>query len=225
MRVLIIEDEDPLRHLIRLTLEAAGYEVGEAADGETGLTTFGDGREWDAVLLDQRLPGIDGLETLRRLKRRDPDASVVMVTAYGSIELAVDAMKAGARDFLRKPVSPESLRGALKAALASTPTQAPLPRRRPTSTDSPFSSIRVANATTLLSPSMPTRLPASRGCPATISNRRVPSGVVRRSGCSLATCGSKDDFPTAIASSSPRCHATRSTSPRHGRPTSTCHSP
>jgi DNA-binding response OmpR family regulator len=124
MRVLIIEDEDHLRHLIRLTLEAAGYEAAEAADGETGLETFGDGRQWDAVLLDQRLPGIDGLETLRRMRQRNPAACVVMITAYGTIELAVEAMKAGARDFLRKPVSPESLRGALKAALVSARTGA-----------------------------------------------------------------------------------------------------
>jgi DNA-binding response OmpR family regulator len=68
-------------------------------------------------VLDHRLPGIDGLETLTRLKRRDPNVCVVMITAYASVELAVDAMKHGAMDFLRKPVSPESLRGAVAAAL------------------------------------------------------------------------------------------------------------
>lgn len=117
MRVLIIEDEDRLRHMMRVTLEEAAYAVGEAASGEAGLEQFGDGQPWDVVLLDQRLPGIDGLETLRRLKQRDPNACVVMVTAFASIELAVDAMKLGATDFLRKPVAPESLRGALAAAV------------------------------------------------------------------------------------------------------------
>jgi len=116
MRVLIVEDEDNLRHMMRLALEAE-HVVGEADSGETGLERFGNGSDWDVVLLDQRLPGIDGLETLRRIRDRDPSAGVVMITAFASVELAVDAMKLGARDFLRKPVSPESLRGALAAAL------------------------------------------------------------------------------------------------------------
>jgi DNA-binding response OmpR family regulator len=115
MRILIIEDEDRLRHMMRLTLET-DHQIGEAASGEAGLEQFGSGASWDVVLLDQRLPGIDGLETLRRLKKRDSRVCVVMITAFASIELAVDAMKLGATDFLRKPVAPESLRGAVAAA-------------------------------------------------------------------------------------------------------------
>jgi len=121
VRVLIVDDEPHIRQMMRLTLEAAGYEVGEAADGHDGLARFGDGREWAAVLLDQRMPGLDGLETLRQLKTRVPEACVVMVTAFASIELAVDAMRLGATDFLRKPMTPEMLRGAVAAALASRP--------------------------------------------------------------------------------------------------------
>jgi DNA-binding response OmpR family regulator len=102
----------------RLTLQAAGYEVGEAGDGERGLEAFGNGSDWDAVLLDQRMPGMDGLETLRRLKERRPDVRVIMATAYASIELAVDAMKLGATDFVRKPMTPEILRNAVTASLA-----------------------------------------------------------------------------------------------------------
>lgn len=117
-RILIIDDEENIRRVTRLTLEAAGYEVGEAADGERGLEAFGDGASWDAVLLDQRMPGMDGLETLRHIKQRRPDARVIMATAYASIELAVDAMKLGATDFVRKPMTPEILRNAVAAALA-----------------------------------------------------------------------------------------------------------
>jgi CheY-like chemotaxis protein len=117
-RILIIDDEENIRRVTRLTLEAAGYEVGEAADGERGLEAFGDGAVWDAVLLDQRMPGMDGLETLRQLKGRRPGARVIMSTAYASIELAVDAMKLGAADFVRKPMTPEILRGAVAAALS-----------------------------------------------------------------------------------------------------------
>jgi CheY-like chemotaxis protein len=120
-RILVIDDEENIRRVTRLTLEAAGYEVGEAGDGEHGLDAFGNGPAWDAVLLDQRMPGMDGLETLRQIKVRQPDARVIMSTAYASIELAVDAMKLGATDFVRKPMTPEILRNAVDAALLKQP--------------------------------------------------------------------------------------------------------
>jgi FixJ family two-component response regulator len=117
-RTLIIDDEPHVRHMMRLTLETAGYEVGEAADGPQGLAVFGNGATWDVVLLDQKMPGIEGLEVLRRLKERAPTARVIMVTAFASIELAVEAMKLGATDFMRKPMTPELLRNTVAAALA-----------------------------------------------------------------------------------------------------------
>lgn len=117
-RILIIDDEKHIRQMMRLTLEAAGYEVGEAGDGARGLEAYKDGSSWDAVLLDQKMPGLDGLETLRHIKERRPGARVVMATAFASIELAVDAMKLGATDFVRKPMTPEVLRNAVAAALA-----------------------------------------------------------------------------------------------------------
>ena len=116
-RILIIDDEEHIRRMMRLTLEAAGYEVGEASNGEEGLRLYADGSTWNAVVLDQRMPGIDGLETLRRLKKQTPNAHVVMATAYASIELAVDAMKLDATDFVRKPMTPTVLRNAVTAAL------------------------------------------------------------------------------------------------------------
>jgi DNA-binding response OmpR family regulator len=117
-RILIIDDEENIRRVTRMTLEAAGYEVDEAGDGERGLESFGDGSGWDAVLLDQKMPGIDGLEVLRRIKERRPAARIIMVTAFASIELAVDAMKLGATDFVRKPMTPEIVRNAVRAALS-----------------------------------------------------------------------------------------------------------
>lgn len=116
-RILIIDDEENLRRVMRLALEATGYEVGEAGDGERGLEAYKDGSAWDAVLLDQKMPGMDGLETLRRIKARRPGARVVMATAFASIDLAVDALKLGASDFVRKPMTPEVLRNAIAAAL------------------------------------------------------------------------------------------------------------
>jgi DNA-binding response OmpR family regulator len=130
-RVLVVDDEEHIRRVMRMTLEAAGYEVGEAPDGLRGLEAFGDGSAWDAILLDQRMPGIDGLETLRRMKERRADARVVMITAYASIELAVDAMKLGALDFVRKPTTPEMVRNAVTAVLARPTPEATVPSAPP----------------------------------------------------------------------------------------------
>ena len=120
-RILIIDDEPHIRRMMRLTLEAAGYEVAEAADGSEGIKLYGNGASWAGVVLDQRMAGIDGLETLRQLKAQDANVRVVMATAYASIELAVDAMRLGATDFVRKPMTPEMLRNAVAAALAKSP--------------------------------------------------------------------------------------------------------
>jgi DNA-binding response OmpR family regulator len=113
-RVLVIDDEAHIRHMMRITLEAAGYEVGEAADGLRGLEVCGADAVWDVVLLDQKMPGIDGLETLRRLRERAP--------------ATVDAMKLGATDFVRKPMTPEILRQTVAAALAKPPVATPIDR-------------------------------------------------------------------------------------------------
>jgi DNA-binding response OmpR family regulator len=115
-RILIVDDEEHIRRMIRLTLESAGYDVGEAADGFEGLQRLAEAN-WDIVILDQRMPGMDGLTTLERIKQRDPATRVLMATAYASIELAVEAMKLGASDFVRKPMTPETLRNAVCALL------------------------------------------------------------------------------------------------------------
>lgn len=137
-RVLIVDDETNIRRMMRLALEADGYDVEDAADGLTALELFGDGSRFDAVVLDQKMAGMDGIETLQQMLRRSPGAIIIMVTAFGSIELAVDAMKAGARDFLKKPLTPELLRDALLAALSrgtlrheAPPAVAGMPPRPP----------------------------------------------------------------------------------------------
>jgi DNA-binding response OmpR family regulator len=127
MKLLVVDDEPHVREMMRLTLEAAGYEIDEAQSGEAALGSFGDGRSYDAVLLDQKMPGLDGLETMKRLLAVDPDKPVIMVTAFASIELAVEAMRLGAANFLRKPMTPETLRGSVAAALTGVPVR---PRAR-----------------------------------------------------------------------------------------------
>lgn len=122
-KVLIIDDEEHIRRFMRLTLEAAGYEVEEASNGNDALSVYGEGSEWDVVVLDQRMPGMDGLEVLRKIREQKTRARIVMATAFASIELAVDALKLGATDFVRKPMTPEILRNAVAAALETLPTK------------------------------------------------------------------------------------------------------
>jgi DNA-binding response OmpR family regulator len=116
-RVLIIDDEANIRQMLRLTLEAASYEVGEAENGMEASFILSSDPDWNVILLDQRLPVVEGTEILPRLKVLAPSARVVMMTAYASVELAVEAMKLGATDFLRKPMTPEVVRNAVAAAL------------------------------------------------------------------------------------------------------------
>jgi len=120
-RVLIVDDEENIRELTRLALEAAGYEVAEAANGLEAFAIIGGDESWDAILLDQKMPGMVGIEILRRLTVMLPITPVIMMTAYASVDLAVEAMKLGATDFVRKPMTPEILRNALTAALTKAP--------------------------------------------------------------------------------------------------------
>ena len=137
MRLLLIDDEPHIRQMMRFTLEAAGYDVDEAADGEAGLAQFAGGGPYDAVVLDQKMPGLDGLATLKRLKERAPDVCVLMATAFASIELAVDAMRMGATDFLRKPMTPDALRSAVAAATAGRRSARPVKRESAAGTGKP----------------------------------------------------------------------------------------
>jgi len=116
-RILVIDDEFDIREVERLALTAAGYEVDTAADGKEGLEKYGFGDNWDLVLLDQRMPGMQGVDVLHRIREQNPNACVVMVTAHASIELVAEVMKSGATDFLRKPFDVEILYGTVKAAL------------------------------------------------------------------------------------------------------------
>jgi CheY-like chemotaxis protein len=116
-RILIIDDEFDIREVERLALMTAGYEVDTAADGKEGLEKYGFGDNWDLVLLDQRMPGMQGVEVLQRIRAQNSSAKVVMVTAHASIELVAEVMKSGATDFLRKPFDVDILFGTVKAAL------------------------------------------------------------------------------------------------------------
>ncbi|NMG42393.1 response regulator [Aromatoleum toluvorans] len=102
--ILVIEDEAVLGKNIRIYLERSGYDVRVAGSAEEGLSLL-DVFKPDAVVLDFNLPGLNGLEALTRVRAFDSGIPVIMITGHGTVELAVEAMKAGARDFLTKPVA------------------------------------------------------------------------------------------------------------------------
>src|SRR3954454_8610344 len=115
--VLIIDDEAEIRESLQTLLEIEGYEVEAAINGEDGLSRLGE-RPFDLVLLDLALPGRNGLEILPEIRALDPQVSVIMITAYGTVEDAVRAMQSGATNFLQKPWDNEKLLADVRSVVA-----------------------------------------------------------------------------------------------------------
>jgi len=113
-RILIIEDEDKLRRVLELHLRSLGYEVEMAGSAEEGWRLA---ERADLILTDLRLPGMDGLELLARIRRQNTRTPVIVMTAYGTIQTAVEAIKQGAEDFLLKPFSLDHLSAVIEKAL------------------------------------------------------------------------------------------------------------
>ena len=101
-RVLIVDDEDDFRNIVKDILTDEGFKTAEASDGLDAIRIFGN-NSFDAVLLDLRMPGMDGIQTLRELKKIDSRIPVIILTAFGDIPTAVQAVKQGAYDFITKP--------------------------------------------------------------------------------------------------------------------------
>jgi DNA-binding NtrC family response regulator len=113
-RILVVEDEEKLRRVIELQLVTSGFEVDKAAAAEEGLRIVD---RADLVLSDLKLPNMDGLQFLSLIRRQNAHVPVIMMTAFGSVETAVEAMKAGATDFLLKPFSLDHLMQVVQKAL------------------------------------------------------------------------------------------------------------
>jgi len=105
-RILIVDDELILRESLSAWLERDGYNMDTAASGEEALEKVKDTR-FEILLVDIKMEGMSGLDLLRHMTENDPDVAIVMITAYGSITTAIDAMKNGAQDYLLKPFDPE----------------------------------------------------------------------------------------------------------------------
>ncbi len=116
--VLVIDDEQLIRRSITKRLSVAGYQVLEAEDGKTAIERAGLGV--DLAILDYRLPDMDGLAVLKQIRQIDPDVLVILLTAYASVETAVEAMKLGAYHFMNKPFDLETLVAMVEQALETT---------------------------------------------------------------------------------------------------------
>lgn len=114
--ILVVEDKDAMQQMLSATLLDEGYEVDIASDGQEGIRKAREKR-YDLVLTDLKLPGADGIEVLSEVKEVDPETSVIVMTAFGTVESAVEAMKMGAFDFLTKPFDTDRLSLLIKRAL------------------------------------------------------------------------------------------------------------
>jgi two-component system NtrC family response regulator len=143
-RILIIEDEERLRRLLKLVLVEQGYSVSTAADGLEGMELWQRVRP-DLVLTDLKMPKADGLEVLDFRNRRFQQVPLVLLTAYGTVQSAVAAMKQGAFDYLAKPVDHEQLIAVVVKALASSENQQVISQVRQVRSDDMIGSSPVMN--------------------------------------------------------------------------------
>src|SRR2546423_12399854 len=108
-RLLIVEDKESLALMLRETVASEGLEADVASNGADAMRILAQGRRYFAVLTDLRLPGADGIAILKQARESDPDVPVIVMTAFGTIENAVEAMKLGAFDFVQKPIDVDHL--------------------------------------------------------------------------------------------------------------------
>ena len=118
-KILLIDDDASLRRVLEFHLHEEGYEVQAASSGEEGLYWFDQARP-DLVITDMKMSGMDGLTVLKSIKERSPETLVIIITAFGTVEVAVEAMKAGAHDYITKPFNRDELKLTVKKALAFT---------------------------------------------------------------------------------------------------------
>jgi signal transduction histidine kinase len=114
-KILVIDDEESIRLLLEISLTHKGYEVILAEDGEKGIKAFEQTRP-PIVITDIKMPGMDGIEVLKRIKQLDTDARIIVITGHGEMATAIEALQLEASDFINKPITDEALSVALKRA-------------------------------------------------------------------------------------------------------------
>lgn len=115
-KILIIDDDSSLRRVLEYNLQEENYQVYAAASGEEGLRLFSEETP-DLVISDMKMPGMDGMKVLKAIKELSPETLVIMITAFGTVDIAVEAMKAGAYDYITKPFNRDGLRLTVAKAL------------------------------------------------------------------------------------------------------------
>lgn len=115
-KILVIDDDTSLRRVLEYNLQEEGYDVAAAASGEDGLRLFKQ-LQPDLVITDMKMSGMDGLKVLKSIKESSADTLVIIITAFGTVDVAVEAMKAGAYDYITKPFNREALKLTVKKAL------------------------------------------------------------------------------------------------------------
>jgi len=115
-KILVIDDDTSLRRVLEYNLQEEGYDVQSASSGEEGLYLFGQSQP-NLVITDMKMSGMDGLMVLKSIKERSPETLVVIITAFGTVDVAVEAMKAGAYDYITKPFNRDELKLTVKKAL------------------------------------------------------------------------------------------------------------
>jgi len=114
-KILVVDDEENFRHILSVILKKERYEVETASNGEEALQRISNST-FDQVLCDIRMPGMDGLDFLKEVRKTEADANVIMMSAYGTLDTAVEAMKLGAYDYISKPFKPDEIILTLKKA-------------------------------------------------------------------------------------------------------------
>ena len=115
-RILIVDDDESLRRVMQVQLEQEGYSVTSASGGQAAMNTL-ERSPQDLMIVDLKMPGLSGVEVLKRVRTEYPETVVLLITAFGTVETAVEAMKLGAYDYLTKPANADALRLVVGRAL------------------------------------------------------------------------------------------------------------
>src|ERR1044071_790191 len=133
-KILVADDEVNLRRVLTAMLKRDGHEVVQASSGAEAMEHLG---EVDVVITDLRMPGADGMEVLRTASRQHPHVPVIMITAYGSVGQAVEAIKAGAFDYIEKPFEQDAIRTIVEKAIGQATANKMAPRTALSPADAP----------------------------------------------------------------------------------------
>ncbi len=125
-QILVVDDENTLRHFLQLNLQEQGYQVTAAADGQSALHLI-DRQHFDVALVDLRLTDMDGLEIVRHLRQVAPQTSVIILTAYATLDSAIEALRHGAHDYLTKPFNTADLLTSVADSIARQSAEPPAP--------------------------------------------------------------------------------------------------